>query len=211
MGDKILITKTGFPAAESVLTPAQLQRHAERTSNVAEAGAEAFPGPLRGAFAGEPRRLHGFTLQPVNAWLLAILSRIDSPLLAIVKIYRRHAEAMAAAAGPEVAAAVQVQINRDIEREVTLPADAGMETVFAFVTDVEALQGHLDRGRAEFTAAARKTVGRLHPAALSELEELCGEHFADSFKTALNVSAKEQPGASNGTVFTQPPAERKTG
>lgn len=178
--------------------------------------ATALPGPLRAAFAGEPRRLHGFTFQPVNAWLISILTRIESPLLEVVRIYRGHTSELISAGeipdATERAKALE-QVNAavvaEIEKEVKASPDAAMETVFAFVTPVEDLQALLDESRAKFTGAARARIGTLHPGTVSELERACGEQFTASFTTALNISAKA-PEGEGGTVFTPPPATLKT-
>ncbi len=172
---------------------------------------EPLPGPLRAAFAGEPRRLHGFTFQPVCEWLIAILRRIESPILDLVKIYQAHSAELTEAqqiVDPAERQSAMARINRLIAAEqqaIQLKPDAAMETAFAFVTEVEKVQDLLDAGRKEYTMASRKLLGKLHPNQLADLERACGEHFAESFTAALNIRAvrKDDP---NETVFTPPPA-----
>ena len=199
--------------------PGYAREKAALDAKVAAAGkakATALPGPLRAAFAGEPRRLHGFTFQPVNAWLIAILTRIESPLLELVRIYRSHArefiDAGEIADAAERTAAlerVNAAVAEEIEKEIKPAPDAAMETVFAFVTPVEELQALLDESRAKFMSAARARIGTLHPGTVSELERVCGEHFTASFTTALSVSAKA-PENGGESVFTPPPATPMT-
>lgn len=172
---------------------------------------EPLPGALREAFAGEPRRLHGFTFQPVNAWLIAILRRIGSPIVDIVKIYRAHGEALAEAHKITDKKEREAEVKRihdlilDEQRKLEPAPEAAMETVFAFVIEVEKCQELLDRNRNYFTTSARKLLGVLHPNVLADLEKACGEHFAASFSTGLNISAVQKDDG-GGTVFTQPPA-----
>ncbi len=187
-----------------------------KVASAGKAKATALPGPLREAFAGEPRRLHGFTFQPVNAWLVAILTRIESPLLEVVRIYRGHAREFIEAgeikdAAERTAALEQVNaaVAAEIEKEIKPSPDAAMETVFAFVTPVEEAQTLLDESRAKFAGAARSRIGTLHPGTVSELERACGEQFTASFTTALSISAKAPEGGGE-TVFTPPPATPKT-
>ena len=177
--------------------------------------AAPLPGALREAFAGEPRRVlaggHTHTLQPVCAWLAAILVRIQSPLIEIIRIWRGHSEELAsigrapsAGGAAEQIAALEKKIHAQIQAEVKPSPDTAMETVFAFVTPVEQCQELLDVSRQEFTFAARKLLGKLHPLELGKLERACGEHYSSSFATALSVSVAP-PGQAEGEVFTTPP------
>ena len=183
---------------------ADVAKAEQRAAEISRAAAAPLPGPLREAFAGEPVKLHGLTLQPVNAWLLAILTRIESPLLAIVEIYRRHGSAFATAA-PEARSEIEARIAAEIALLKSRP-EAIIETVFAFVTDVEKLQELLDAGK--FTRTALREIGkRFHPAQLAQIEQAIGTHFAASFATALELESKAP---ADGSVFTPPPADRQT-
>jgi hypothetical protein len=195
--------------------PGYAREVAAMQRKIAEATAargEPLPGASRAAFAGEPRKLHGFTFQPVTGWQVAILKRIDSPILDILKIYRSHAaELTAAAENPnekareKECAKLLKTIQAEILKKVAPEANAAIETVFAFVTDPEKCQDLLDNGRGHFTRAAQKVIGKLHPNILADLERACGEHYMESFSTALSVSPVPQEG-SDEMVFTQPPA-----
>lgn len=175
--------------------------------------AAPLPGPLHEAFAGEPRRLHGFTLQPVNAWLVAILVRIESPLIEIIRIWRDHASELQAALDlpdkpARVAAVKSVHeaIRGEMKREIKQRPDDVMEIVFCFVTEPEKLQEALDEDRKTFTKAARKLLGKLHPKILNELETACEEHYVASFATGLSISAMAPDTPGDGSVFCKPPA-----
>ena len=88
---------------------------------------------------------------------------------------------------------------------VEVPAESIIETVFAFVTDVEKCQELLDGGG--FKKAALLAIGKkFHPAQLAKIERAIGAHFAASFVTALELEAPTKPGADGG--FTVPPAEQ---
>lgn len=177
-----------------------------------------LPGALRDAFAGEPLRQHGFTFQPVCAWLVAILTRIESPLLEILRIYRDHATELQKAIKDEGKGGaphhrlqtLEKEIAAQILKEIKPGPDAAIETVFAFVTPVERCQELLDEDHKAFTAAARHTLGRLHPAKLADLERACGRHFSASFATALSVSAVPPESGGDGSVFCPPPPAPRT-
>lgn len=182
-----------------------------RATRARQIQSEPLPGPLRQAFGGEPRRVHGFLLQDVSAWMVSLLRRIDSPLLAMVKIYQSHANELSEIAQLTDAALqkaardkIQQKIVEEIEALQT-PPDAAMETVLIFISGCEEIQSLLDspNGRELFTRAARKMLGFLHPLQLGELEHACAEHFTQSFSTALQISAVKKENAQ--TVFTPPP------
>jgi hypothetical protein len=174
----------------------------EREYDVAAASAAPLPGALREAYAGEPRTVQGLTLQPVNAWLLAILTRLESPLLDIIAIYRANAARFTAAGLAEEKALIEKEIQAEVER-IKVPPEKIIETVFAFTTPVEQCQDLLDAGT--FRKQALLTLGKkLHPSQLAQLERAIGEHFAASYATALEFQAPPDP--SGGTVFTPPPA-----
>jgi len=169
--------------------------------------AAPLPGPLREAFAGEPRRVCGLTLQPVNAWLLAILTRINSPLLEVLRIYREHASEIAIAPAEE-----QAKLEAAILQEAAagkLAPEAVIETIFAFVTPVEECQQLLDAGA--FREAALQSIGKkFHPAQLSQLQRDVGAYYCASFATALSISPVVTAGGEGGEVFSQPPPMIRT-
>lgn len=174
----------------------------------------ALPGSLRGAFAGEPRRVtvegQIFTFQPVSAWLLAILTRLESPLLDAIRIVREEALAVKSSGDPEQLKKLESRIQRRVEKELKPAPDAAMCTVFAFLMPPEACQDLLDGPPKEYARAARGLLGRLHPTSLAELERACGEHFATSFTTSLSISPAPTDDGGGGAVFSQPPPAPKT-
>ena len=181
---------------------ADVAKAEQRAAEISRAAAAPLPGPLREAFAGEPVKLHGLTLQPVNAWLLAILIRIKSPFLQMVQIYQSHAAEFATAKTAEGRAEIESRIAAKIAAIESSP-EAIIETVFAFVTDVEKLQELLDAGK--FTRTALREIGKkYHPAQLTQIKDAIGQHFFASFATALKLEA---PAVNDGTqTFPQPPA-----
>jgi hypothetical protein len=173
----------------------------QREYDLAIARATPLPGPLRGAFAGEPPACCGLTFQPVNAWLLAILTRLNSPLLDIIQLYRAHAPEFAEASTDDEKAAVDKKLAAAVAR-IKVPAEAVIETVFAFVTDVEKCQELLDAGT--FRKSALAAIGKkFHPAQLAKIEAAIGRHFAGSYATALELESRPDTGQPPG--FTPPP------
>jgi hypothetical protein len=197
--------------------PGYLAEKAALEAKVAQAQraqAAPLPGPLRDAFAGAPRRITAggkvWTFEPVCAWLMAILVRVESPLLDIVRIYREQlasADAGGEGQGEGGQATIQARIAAEVAKLKPSP-DASLETVFAFLTPVEECQALLDVDRLDFIHAARQTLGKLHPSDLAILERACGEHFSASFTTALSISPV--PSESGGEVFSTPPPAPKT-
>jgi hypothetical protein len=175
------------------LTADDLARHAARVQSYAGAATAPLPGPLRDAFAGEPRTLHGFTLQPVTAGLVAFLARIHSPVFDVIRVLRQHAEEKLTPA----------QLAAVLETEIQSEPEAMIETVFAFVTPAKERRALLDRGRAAWREAALEVIGdRLHPTQLADLERAVGEHFAASFATVVEYGTSRE-GQSPG--FPSPP------
>ncbi|MGA3266835.1 MAG: hypothetical protein ABSE16_08430 [Verrucomicrobiota bacterium] len=170
-----------------------------------------LPGPLREAYAGEPRVVCGFTLQPVTMGLQALLVRINSPLLEVVRTMREELtrEDGMDESTPELASQVRAQrMERATKRIGALnpPQEAAVETVFCFVRPQAELRKALDAGRAAFREGAMQFVAdKLHPLQFAELQRAVAEHYAASFATVVNYAAPK--GKDDGTVFTPPPAE----
>ena len=178
---------------------ADLARHQERQSRLAAANSVALPGPLREAFAGEPRRLSvasadgplTYTLRPVTAGLEAILTRIDSPLLPTFAIILSHR------GRPEK------DLRRELTRRIKPNAEAIPETVFAFLKHPAELRAILDQGRTAFREAAMTELGdRIATLEMARLYEAISEHYAQAFITAISHQAAPPE---DGTVFTKPP------
>jgi hypothetical protein len=186
------------PALPPGITEADLLKHQVREASYAAAAAAPLPGPLREAFAGEPRTVGGFTLQPVTAGLVAVLARIQSPVFDVIRVVRAHADEHLTPA----------QLAALLETEIQSEPEAMIETVFAFVTPAKERRALLDRGRAVWREAAMDRIGdALHPAQLADLERAVGEHFAASFATVVQYEARRE-GREPG--FPLPPATSAT-
>jgi hypothetical protein len=170
-------------------------QNAKREAEIAAAHAAALPGALRDAFAADPPQLHGHTLVPVTAGLVAVLERIKSPLLQVARL---------AAANPEktIAEIQALMAGDDIEPE----ADA--ETVYCFLHPAKELRQLLNRGREVFREMAMEEVGELHPAVVADLARACGGHFAASFSTIVRFRSAQK--SEDGSVKSPPPVERRT-
>lgn len=179
------------PSAGEILA-AEVAKHQVREADIARAQSVVLPGPLREAFAGDPVHLHGFTLQPVTARLAAALERIDSPLLAIIRLAAEFSKESA------------IELATRAEAKIKLDPAATIETVFLFINPVRESWKLLDAGREIFRSRALEIVGEaLHPLQLADLERACAEHYAKSFATIVNYSAAKNPGDGS---FPSPPA-----
>ncbi len=167
------------------------------------------PGPLREAFAGELPVVHGFTLQPVIMALHPLLVQIDSPLLAIARIWREEfapkngempiSDPVAAEADNEARCNhALARIASEIKAEDYLL----METAFVFVRPEPELRALLASGREKFREAAIASVGQLHQVKFDQLLQAVSKHYSASFATAVNY---EPPAAGEGN-FRMPPA-----
>lgn len=178
---------------------------AAKTAEAERSRAAALPGPLREAFAGEPFMLYGMRLQPVSCWLVAILTRIHSPLLEVLQLFRDHADEIAKATQAE-ALLIQDRIAAEASRNRVAP-ETIIETVFAFVTPVEDAQRMLDDGT--FRQQALAKIGRFHPSDLVKMQRAVGSYYCGSFSTALSI-VPVAPEGGNGEVFSVPPPTTKT-
>ena len=178
---------------------ADLAAHQARQSDRAAANSVALPGPLREAFAGEPRRLSvtsadgplNYTLRPVTAGLEAVLTRIDSPLLptfGVILSMRGKSEK---------------EVQRELAKRIKPNAEAIPETVFCFLKAPPELRGLLDKGRTAFREAAMAELGdRVSSLEMARCYEAVSEHYAAAFVTAISHQAAPPE---DGTVFTTPP------
>lgn len=192
----------------------ELRAIQDKIARHAAASAEPFPGPLLEAFVADPVKVHGFTLQPVTLELVIVLKKIESPLLAVMKILREEIarEDGADESTPELAAAARAaRVQRANERmatEIAAEDERFVETVFCFVKPVAELRAWLRQGRERFTETALQTIGSLPPAAFAELQQAVSAHYVSSFATAVQYEAPK--GQDDGSVFTPPPAAPKT-
>ena len=187
------------------LLEAEARKHARRTEGRAAANAAALPGPLREAFAGEPRRVSArvdgalveHTLKPVTAGLEAVLTRIDSPLLPTFGVILSHR------GRPEA------EIRKELNKRIKPNAEAIPETVFCFIKAPAELRAILDKGRVAFREAAMGELGdRMGAVDMARMYEVCSEHYAAAFLTAISHQAAPPE---DGTVFTKPLAGPVTG
>lgn len=207
-------------AAAPELYPGQhrdLRRVAERKENADRAQAAILPGPLRAAFAGDPVKVAGHTLQPVSLGLTANLERIQSPLLAVLRIMREEMmrgrededqEPKAKSPDAKVDTAKRLaKAHKRIQSEIKSDIVAQVETAFLFITPQADVRKLLDSGRDKFREHVMIELGdKLHPAVLGELMRACAAHYAASFDTVIVYGS---PPDRDGTVFTAPPPGAK--
>lgn len=183
-------------AAHPGLTREQLLKHLARAATHAEAARAPFPGPLREAFAGTPRTVFGYTLQPVNLALLCALEKIESPFIPMVEIIG----AMVGKPSHEVATAIEQKLKPTTEQLLA--------TVYCFITPIDEVEAELEKGSASFHKLAKKNIGRKHAIHdLGKLNAAILDHYIDSFKTSVDYRAKRAEGDHS---FPSAPVESKT-
>ena len=205
MGDPVQLSEAtkqelcGIDPTQAAEVIADLQKkQQDRNAQIDAAHSAPLPGPLRGAFAGDPPSLHGLKLLPVTAGLVAILDRIQSPLLRVIRL---------AAANPGKSGD---EISRLADAEAAPEPEAAVETVFCFTQPPPRLRQLLDEGRGFFREIAMTELGdTLHPAQIGELATACGRHFAESFSTIVRFRSVDN-GKSDGSVKSAPPIVQKT-
>lgn len=180
---------TGLPEG---VTQADIDRHLIRKSSLKEAAIATLPGPLREAFAGETPTIHSFTIRPLTVGMLALLTRINSPLLDVAKVLRLNHEKP------------QEELQAVLQTIPPPDPEAMTETVFVFTTPAAEVRQLLARGRDAFREAALTKVGdKLSPAQMADLETACGAQFFLGFATVVEFEPLREDLPQN---FPSPPA-----
>lgn len=194
MGDKKTARpRRGKPAGPELYPGhrAEQQRQGRRHAAMAAAAAEPFPGPLKDAFAAGPIRLGDYTVREFVPMDAAILRRIDSPF------YRQILEIL----------------KPKEQRQPTPVADADeWAVIYLFTRSCAEAESKLNEGAAAFAQAARAAFAhnpRVNLGLYQELAEACAGRIVAAFHTALAYKSARADG--DGTVFTRPPARRRTG
>lgn len=217
---------------ELLATPegrAYLERAARQFSNQDRAASAPLPGSLREAFADGPPSVEingrNVTLQNVTLGLVANLTRINSPLLEVIRILREELskpDSLSASGGEgqgEVAAAAAAHQEKlkaahlRIEQEIAAQDEQIAETVFCFLHTPAQVRELLDRpdGRIAFRNAAMAELGDvLHPTKMAELQNTVAAHYSRSFSTVIGHGSGGRP-SEGGEVFIQPPPAKTTG
>lgn len=172
---------------------AELKRQARRHTRMAKAGAEPFPGPLAAAFAEGPIKIGRFTVREFVPMDAAILRRINSPF------YRQILEILK---------------PRD-KRKPTEYEDADeWAVIYLFTRPCDEAEAKLNLGLADFLRSARAEFAhnpRINLGLYHDLFEACAGRVVAAFQTALAYRTSGVDGEGGQTVFTRPPARRKTG
>lgn len=183
-------------AAHPGLTREALLKHLEREDTTKEAARATFPGPLREAFASQPRQIFGYTLQPVTLALLSVLEEIQSPFIPMVEIIA----SMQGKPGKEIARAIEKKLHPKIKDLVA--------AAWCFVTPIETIESRLVLGSAHLRKQALAEIsGKVRPAELSQLNDAVMLHYVESFSTAVEYRAKKPEGDQS---FPSAPAAPKT-
>jgi hypothetical protein len=178
------------------LTKEQLLKHMQREAEAEQASRAPFPGPLRQAYASQPRTVLGYTLQPVSLSLIAILEQIKSPFIAMVDIISaNHGK-------------TSEEIAQAIDSKLKVTTAQIIETIYCFVTDIETVESEQKNGT--LSKAASKEIGRKHhPAQLGPISEAILMHYVASFSTVVDYRAKKAEG--DAQSFPSAPEGQATG
>lgn len=172
------------------LTEAQLEHHARRCAAVEKANANPLPGPLLDAVLPEPILAAGLTLRAVVASDLALLRRLNSPLIAELE---------------------QLSMPEAERQQPKYTEEDCWELLYLWTRPVAEARAALNRGREHYRETALRTIADPLPASvLAEavaIMQAIAENFLRGFETAIQYQARP---SADGTIFTQPPAERPT-
>lgn len=164
-------------------------------AKLGQANGKAFPGPLGEALAGEAPKVCGFTLQPVSSLHLVALQRVDSPLLRVIAMLRKHAGKPAK------------EIQRIAERLDGGTSAEIIEMFFIFTRTPQQLCDLLAAGLQCLRAAALKEVGTAVAARdIPKLAFAAGAHFSAHYATVVAYELQRDDGS-----FPSAPASPATG
>lgn len=204
--DTETLTTDNRPLASGLppgITAEELHRHADRQARLTRAAGVPLPGPLLAAFASDPPQLHGFTFQPFRVGTVALLERIGSPFVPIMKL-------LAANGTPVEGESLEARSRRLatlIDEQVKPTNEQMIEALFLFTTPPAQVRALLDRGRLHFTNAAQAKVGDVvTPQQFDELQAMAVANFIRAYSTMVEY----EPEKSGSPVFPSPPAEPKT-
>jgi hypothetical protein len=186
------------------ITQAELDAHHARQERLTRGAAATFPGPLREAFAGNLPEIHGFKFQPFRVGTLALLERIKSPFVPMMKILADNS----AVVEGESPADRSRRIYGIIETKLKPTADQLIEAIFILVTPTKMIRELLDRGLPAFSAAAQEKIGdAVTPLQFNDLEAVAMAHFLRAYSTLVEYEAD----TSGSTSFPLPPTAPATG
>jgi len=166
--------------------PGYLDKAQQFAAGSARASIDPLPGPLVDAFLPEPLRAAGLELRPLVMTDIALLKRLDHPIL------RELAE---------------LQKPEGDRKPVPFGEEDMLELLYCWTRPVREARAALAGGRQAFREIALSATGDLMPAGAladtAQILEALGANFRNAFATALRYQAKSPEG---GAVFTKPPA-----
>jgi hypothetical protein len=185
----------------------ELRKRGETIAGIERAQAAVLPGALRQAFGSNgATKCEGFILLPVSLGMTTALERADSPMLEVLRIYRK----VMADPGPEERS--QAEMFREINRlvgEIESEPEQVAETIFTFITPWRKVLELLESGRKVFRGAAMDALGEIHPEVVARLERGCVQHYVRSFATVVGYGVPPPEGG--GAVFRAPSPSEVTG
>lgn len=173
------------PTTAPTPTPEQLAAYQRRADAIESANADPLPGPLLDAFLPEPLLAAGFALRQPVASDLAILKRINSPILQELE-----------------------QLAKPVEERIPCPfsEEAAWELFYLWTRPVTEARAALASGPQAFRETAlRVTSDRLPLTIVTQgaaMMAALAQNFIRSFATAIEYQSKP---SGDGTVFTAPP------
>ena len=199
---------------------AYLERALKQFSATDRSADAVLPGPLSEAFAdGSRTARRAQTLRPVTLGLVAILDRIHSPLLDVIRILREEMKKPVpdvdetTSEGRTQAHACRMKLaNERMKTEIKADDESSVETVFCFLRPPAELRKLLAIGRQHFREVAMAQFGDIiHPKELDLLQQAAAGHYAASYATVISHEPGGTRTPGEGEVFTPPPAVPKTG
>lgn len=166
--------------------PGYLDKAAAWQAAAPGAAADPLPGPLVDAFLPESVVVAGLTLRPLHLTDVAILKRLEHPIL------------------KEIAEALKPAEER---RPIPYQIEDALELLFAWSRPLPEVRAILAEGRQAFRERAMVETGdKLPLAAVSDyavIMEALAAHFCKQYATALSYRPKS---AGDGPGFPSPPA-----
>lgn len=149
----------------------------------------------------------------------ALLSRINSPLLDVVRIMREVFSRPEAAI--PVPGAADLSQKHSLEEKLAevnekvaalkFEEEQIAETVLVFIKPAKEVRAWLDKGRSFFREKAMELLGdKLHPTQMAALQHACAQHYVKSFATIIGYGVPP-PEGSGAVDFPRPSADARTG
>jgi hypothetical protein len=169
----------------------------EREATRRQVATDPLPGPAARAWAGEPVRVHGFTIRPCLGGDVILLKRLDSPLIRRTKELVEHFRKVADGELPEDAALPNSEYSDE----------EAVEMIFQFLVPIDDARRMVNQGRGYYREAALRYVADELPyPVIPELMDAVEQNYRASFDTFVRFAARTKEGEESRN-FSMPPAK----